>query len=58
MGILEVWSIVRLIFKMHGTIDYTYWQVFKPMWLGYSIIFGLYIGFNIFYGLYLKNKGV
>lgn len=39
MGFLETLTIVFIVLKLTEVIDWSWWAVFLPMWVGYAVIF-------------------
>lgn len=44
MGLIEILTIVFVVLKLVGSIDWTWWWVFSPMWIGYTVILAIYGG--------------
>lgn len=42
MGLIEILTIVFVVLKLIGTIAWSWWWVFSPMWIGYPLILGIY----------------
>lgn len=55
MGIFEYLTIIFIVLKLTGLVDFTWWQVFSPKIIGVSIalIEGIIEGFIV---AYQKNK--
>lgn len=56
IGLLEILTIIFIVLKLCGQIDWSWWWVFAPIWIPISI--GILIGIFIFWikGWTGKNK--
>ena len=43
MGLVEILTLVFVVLKLTDGIAWSWWWVFSPMWIGYSIIGLLFI---------------
>jgi hypothetical protein len=39
MGFLETLTLVFIVLKLTAVIEWSWWQVFSPMLVGYAVIF-------------------
>jgi ABC-type antimicrobial peptide transport system permease subunit len=44
LGFTSVLTIVFVTLKLVGTIDWSWWWVLSPLWLGFAIILAIIIG--------------
>ena len=43
IGISTVLFLIFLVLKLIGTINWSWWWVFAPLWIPFALIFGLLI---------------
>ena len=55
MGLDIVIFIVFLVLKLCGVITWSWWWVFSPIWITWSIVIVLIVIFAIFFPLAFRN---
>lgn len=46
MGLAEVLTVIFITLKIVGSIDWSWWLVLSPMWIGYSLLLMFILAIN------------